>query len=164
MIYQSSEFPQQLHDVSVGFAVPHHFHEACLHRRERFEITGESRGQRRSVTLLHTAHGHAVMDRLDHHGDAARIELGINCMDNLGGEVFLGLQAAREYFNNAGQLRQAYNAIIRQVGNMDMALERNHMVLAMGEKLDIPHQYNVVIAADICKRALQCLATVRLVA
>ena len=104
------------------------------------------------------------MDSLDHYSDAARIELSVNGMDNLGSQVFLGLQTAREDFDYAGQLRQAHNAIIRQVGNVDMAVERNHMVLAMGEKLDISYQYNVVIAADIRKRALQCLATVRLVA
>ncbi len=105
--------------------------------------------------LFDAPHRHAHVLGFEHHGGAARIDGLVDGLDDLGCQVFLGLQPLGEHVGDARQLGEAHNAIMGQIGDMGLAHERHHVVLAMGMERDIAHQNDVVIAADLGKGRFQ---------
>ena len=67
---------------------------------------------------------------LDHDAHALGLNGALHRLCDLLGEHFLDLQAAREEIDDAGDLGQPQHAAIRQVGDVALADEREHVVLA----------------------------------
>ena len=80
---------------------------------------------------------------LHHDGDAVGLETIHERLRDLGRQVFLNLQTARENIDNARHLREADDFPVRNVGNVGAADEREQMMLAHRVKLDVLNQNNL---------------------
>src|SRR3954453_10502492 len=141
----------------------HHRHEPGLLRRIVAEHPGEAAGEGRCAMLGDTADRHAGMLRLDHHGDAARLEDLVDRGRDLRGEVFLGLQPTRENVSEPGQLRQSHDPLDRRIGDVRPAVERHHVVLTLRGELDVPDQYEIVIAGGLAEGAVEHLSRAQVI-
>ena len=61
------------------------------------------------------------------------------------GEPLLHLQAAREHLDDARQLGQPDDAAVRDVRDVRLAEERQHVVLAQRVELDVAHHHHVLV-------------------
>ena len=104
--------------------------------------------------LVHAARGHALVRRLDHHGDAARLQHFLHGVGDLGRELLLDLQALGEGIDHARELADADHALVRQVADMDLADDRHHVVLAVGFEADVAQHHDLVVALDLLEGAL----------
>src|SRR5215475_1835291 len=92
---------------------------------------------------------------LHHHGNAARLEHFVDCHYHLRCQMLLGLQAACIDVNQASKLRQSDDARNWDVGDMSPAMERHHVMLAVGVEPDVAHQDKLVVAAHFAERAIK---------
>ena len=104
---------------------------------------------------MNTAQRHALVLGLDHHGDPARFQRLVDRRDDLAGQAFLGLEAAGEDVDDAGELREPNDFFTGIVGDMGLADERHHVVLAMRKEGDVTDEHDVVVAAEIFEGAIQ---------
>ena len=65
---------------------------------------------------------------------------------DLRGHVLLRLQAARIDVDQPRELGQPDHPVDRLVGDMRLADERHHVMLAMGVEGDVAHQHEIVVA------------------
>ncbi len=70
----------------------------------------------------------------------------LNGLGNLRGETFLNLQAARENLDQPRNFAQADDFAIGDVGDVNLAEERQHVVLAEAEHLDVFDDDHFVIS------------------
>ena len=77
------------------------------------------------------------MHGLDDDGDAQRMQGFLDAVADLLGQALLDLQAAGVGLHHAGDLGEPGDAAVRDVGDMGLADEREHVVLAQGEQLDV---------------------------
>ena len=82
------------------------------------------------ILLLHTAHGHAHVLRLDYNSHAQGVQRVLYATLNLLGETFLHLKTAGVSIHHTGNLAEAYYGAVWDIGYMCFAHERNHVVLA----------------------------------
>ena len=148
----------------VNSAVADHGHEARLFDRIVLEGAGKGCGEGRGSRLLDAAHGHAHMLGLDEHRDTTRLQACVDRLGDLRSHVFLGLQAAGEDIDDAGNLGKPEDTALRQVGDMRLAYHGQHMVFAMREEGDVAHQYHVVIAADLLEGPSENLVDIGFIA
>src|SRR5689334_18901915 len=80
---------------------------------------------------------------LDHDRHAYRMERLHEGVGDLGGELFLDLEAARENIDNARDLGEANHFPIRDIGDVGAADEREKMMLAHRVELDVFHHHNL---------------------
>src|SRR5687767_7488375 len=110
------------------------------------EVVAENAGYRRGhhgrVLLLHAAHHHAEMARLDHHAHAFGIDRFHDLARNVLGESLLKLQPARVDVDQPRKLAHAEHLAIRDVTNMAATEERQHVVLAKAVHLDVLHDHH----------------------
>ena len=142
----------------------HQRDEAHLLLRIVAEQAGELRGDGERAGLLHAAHRHAGVLGLDHHGDAARLQDLVDRGRDLRGQVLLRLQAPRVDVDQPRDLGQADDAPDRHIGDMRLAGERHHVMLAMRIERNIAHQHEVVVAAGFREGAVEHLGRAFLVA
>ena len=83
---------------------------------------------------------------LDHDHHAQRIEVLLQRVRDLVGEALLHLQAAREHIHDARNLAQADHLVTRDVGDMRLADERQHVMFAHRVVLDISHDDHFTLA------------------
>src|SRR3954469_21272150 len=83
------------------------------------------------------------MNGLDDDTDAARLEYFLDGARYLLGETLLHLEAAGEDLDDAWQLGQPDDLAVRDVANVHLAEERQHVVLAHAVHLDIAHENHV---------------------
>jgi NifU-like protein involved in Fe-S cluster formation len=76
---------------------------------------------------------------------------------DLRSQMLLRLQAVRVDIDQPRQLRQADHTIGRGVGDMRLAEERHHVMLAVRIEADVPHQDEIVIARGLAKGAVKHL-------
>src|SRR5262249_49704729 len=107
------------------------------------------------ILLVHAARGHAVMHRFDHNADTVRFEFGIDCIGNLGRQLFLNLQTSGESLDNAGELADTDDAAAWNIGDPSAAEDWRHMVLAMAFEGDVAQHDHLIIAVDLVERLLQ---------
>ncbi len=110
------------------------------------------------------AHRHAGVLGLEHHGDAARLEDLLDRGRDLRGQVLLRLQAPRIDVDQPRDLGQAHHALGRHIGDVRLAGERHHVVLAVRIERDVAHQHEIVVAAGLRERAVEHLGRAFLVA
>src|SRR5579884_404612 len=115
------------------------------------------------MLLLHTAHHHAEVACFDHHSHSDWLDSLLDCVGDLFREPFLNLQTAREDIDQPWDLAQADHASFRQIRNVDLAEERQHVVFAEAEYFDVFDDDHLIVI-DIKQRAAQELGWIFLVA
>src|ERR1700722_4617154 len=125
---------------------------AGLHQREELgarvlllEDSDHSRGHGRGVLLLHPPHHHAQVPGLDHHAHSLGINRILNGIGDLPCKPLLHLQAPGKDLHQPGYLAQADHLALRDVGHVDLAEKRQHVMLAKRENLDISHDHHLVV-------------------
>ena len=94
-----------------------------------------SRGDR--AWLTHAAIAHAEMPRLNDHRNAMRTQRRVDRVGDLRSQLLLHLQALRVDVNHAYEFRKPDDASIRDVRNMRLADERNHVMLTVTMNLNV---------------------------
>ena len=74
---------------------------------------------------------------LDDDTDIVDFRRSLHCPGDVHGEVFLVLQPARKHIDDAGDLGQADDEIVRDIGHVAFADERQQVVLAQRVEFDI---------------------------
>ena len=98
------------------------------------------RRRRQRVRLLHTADGHARVHRLHDDGHAQGMQRLLDAVTDLDGQALLHLQPAGKGFDDARDLAQPGDFPVRDVGDVALSDEREHVVLAHRIKLDVLDQ------------------------
>jgi hypothetical protein len=93
--------------------------------------------------------------RLEHHGDAARLENLLDRGRDLRGQVLLGLQPPRIDVDQPRDLGEPDHALHRHIGDMRLADERGDVVLAVRGERDIADQHRLVVRADLREGAVE---------
>src|SRR5262249_54469 len=91
------------------------------------------------------------------HSNATRIEDLVDRGRDLGGHVLLRLQAPRIDVDEARELGEPDHAVDWLIGDVGLADERHHVMLAVGVEGDVAHQHEVVVAADLVEGAVEHL-------
>ena len=97
------------------------------------------------MLLFHAAHHHAQVLGLADHPDAGWLDGALDCFRHLLRETFLDLQAAGENVDDPRRLAQADDLFLGDVGDVHAAEERQHVVLAQREDLDILDDHHLVV-------------------
>src|SRR5262245_24286032 len=85
------------------------------------------------------------MAAAENNADRERFKTVVECVRDLSGNAFLGLEAAREDFKDAGQFRKADDASIGNVANVSDAEEWNEMVFAEREHGEVPLKNHLAV-------------------
>ena len=109
------------------------------------EDSGEGRCCGKGVGLLHPPDLHTGMVRLYHHGNTQRMKCVLEAVSDLHRQTLLDLQAACECINYACNLAESGDLSVRDVGDVALADEREHMVLAGTVQLDILDYYHLLV-------------------
>src|SRR5262252_8716914 len=114
MISLQASLPNQVHEFGTSF------------------LPGSKRPEQRArddhgVLLFYAAHPHAQMFRLDYDGDTQRIELVHNNRRNLIRHPLLNLKAPRIDVYQAGELGNADDLVMRDVGDVSLAEKRQQV-------------------------------------
>src|SRR5919109_4836076 len=72
-----------------------------------------------------------------------------NCLGDLRGHALLNLQAAAVHLHKAGNLADADDLFVGQISHMAFAEEREHVMLAETEQIDILDEDHLVIGFGI---------------
>ena len=97
------------------------------------------------VLLFDASHHHAEMSRLDDDAHSVRIELRFQSFRDLHGESLLDLQPSRKDIHDARNLAEADHFLIRQIAHMDLAEEREQVMFAHAEEVDVLHDDHLVV-------------------
>src|SRR5437868_14857621 len=86
------------------------------------------------------------MPRFDDYTHALRLDYLLDRFGNLGGEAFLNLQPPRKKFDQAWNFAQANHFSIRNISDVYLPEERQHVMLAQAEHFDVFHDNHFVVA------------------
>src|SRR6266404_9384787 len=106
------------------------------------------------VLLFNATHLHAQVLRLDNHSDALRGNLLFNRPRDLAGHALLNLQSPREHVHQPCDFAQSDYLFARQICHVCLSKERQQVMLAQAEKLDVLDDDHLVIA-HAERRAIQ---------
>ena len=120
----------------------------------------ELAGRRPGAGLPHAAVAHAEVLALQDHRDALRLEVRLDRVRDLLGQLLLHLQALGEDVHHARELAQADDAPVGNVRHVRLADERHHVVLAVAVHLDVAHEHQLVVALDLLEGLGQVLGRV----
>src|SRR6266536_198271 len=115
-----------------------------------FEDAAYRRGDRTRAGLLDAAHGHAHVLAIQHRDHPARLEPLHQQVGDLGGEPLLHLRTAGEDVDKSRQLGQPGDpaVVAGDVADVRDAVERQQVMLAEAEDLDVAHQHQLVVVGD----------------
>src|SRR4051812_12349000 len=85
------------------------------------------------------------MTRLDHHAHASRVKQRLYGLCNLARETLLNLQAAGKHVHQSGELAQSNHFSVRQISDVRLAEEWQHVMLAQTVKLDIANEHHLIV-------------------
>src|SRR5438045_2897397 len=97
------------------------------------------------MLFLDSTHHHAQMPRFADHTDALWLDDFLNGFGDLGCQALLNLQPPREDFHQSGQLAESDDLSVRNVSDVYLPEERQHVMLAEAEHLDIFDYDHLVI-------------------
>src|SRR5229473_7352031 len=134
----------------------------AAHKSEKFvarllivtESAEHSTGNCRTVLLLHAAHLHTQMAGFDDYADALRSDFFLDGLRDLTGHALLDLQAAGEHIDHARNFAKTQNTFVRQISNVGLAEERQQVMFAEAEKLDVFNDDHLVVS-HAKRRAVQ---------
>jgi hypothetical protein len=92
---------------------------------------------RTGVLLLHAAHHPAEVPGLANHAHSHRVDHILNRQRHFLRDPLLNLQATRKHVYNPRNLAEADHLPLRQIGHVHLAEERQQMVFAQTEELDV---------------------------
>ncbi len=84
---------------------------------------------------------------VDQHGHTLGIQPVGHGLGDLAGQGLLVLQAAGEDLHHPRQLGDAHHPLGRHIGDVGLAEERSHVVLAVALHLDVAQHDDIVVAA-----------------
>ncbi len=93
------------------------------------------------------------MARIDHHSHAARAEHAVERVGDFRRQPFLDLQAPAIGLNQTRELGNPDHAFARHISDMHAAADGRHVMLARAFKRNVTQYYDIIIAADVAKRA-----------
>ena len=97
------------------------------------------------VLLFHTAHLHAHVFGLNDYHDALRLQRVVDAFHYLLGETLLHLQPVREDVDDTCYLAQSGDETVRNVSHMHFSVERQHVVFAHREEVDVLDNDHLVV-------------------
>src|SRR5688500_1085972 len=100
---------------------------ACIFAESSQHLAGDHG----DAAFVHAACGHALMNRIEHHGDAAWPQHAIDAACDLCSELLVYLEAAGVAVDDACELADADDFVGRQVADVRAADDRRHVMLAM---------------------------------
>jgi len=103
--------------------------------------------------LMHAARRHALVRRLDDDRDALRLQHLLQRVRDLHRHLLLDLQALRIDVDEPRELRDADDAMARQVGDVRAADDRHHVVLAIALDAHVPQHDHLVVTLDLLEGA-----------
>ena len=115
---------------------------SCLFAVER---SGEVRRYGQRVLLLHAAHLHAQVLRLNHNHHSQRVQRALDTILDLGSQSLLYLQSAGKNVHHACNLAQSCYASVGDVRHVCLAEERQHVVFAQRVELDIFYHHHLLV-------------------
>jgi len=127
-----------------------------------FEAAQHRTGNRDGILFFNSSHDHAQMLRFDDNSDALGADLVVDGVGDLHGETFLHLEPPCKHVHEPWNLAQANDFPIGNVCHMTLAEEREHVVFAKAENLDILHDHHFVVC-DIEHGSIQQLVRILLV-
>src|SRR5712671_4393189 len=121
------------------------------------KTTQHPAGDQIGARLVDAARRHAVMRRLDDHGDALGFEDIVDRIGDLRRQLFLDLQPLGIDVDHAGELADADHPAVRDVTHPGLADDGRHVVLAMTLEANAAQHDHLVVAFDLLKGPLQDL-------
>jgi len=118
----------------------------------------------RDAALVHAAGSHALVRRIHHHADAARLEDLRDAVGDLRGELLLHLQAPRVAIHHPGELADADDLVGGQVTDVHASDHRRDVVLTMRLEGDVAQHDHLVVSGDLLEGAAQVGRGVDLIA
>src|SRR6516165_6080641 len=115
------------------------------------------------MLLLNSAHHHAQMSRFDHNAHALGSDCTVNRISDLRCESLLYLQSTSKDVHQARNFAESNYFSIRDIRDVDLAEERQKVVFAQTEHLNILDDHHLVVSY-VEHRAQQNLLRVLLVA
>jgi uncharacterized protein len=88
---------------------------------------------------------HTVTTNIHHMRASRTVRIVPQSMESFQAGLMLYLQAPRERIHNPWNFAQRYHLGLRQVGHVHLSVERQQMVLAQAEKLDVFHHHHLVV-------------------
>src|SRR5262245_10293592 len=102
------------------------------------------------------------MSRFDDHPHSMRIELRLQGFSDLHGQPLLNLQPSRKHVHDARNLAESHHLLIGQIAHMNSAVERQQVMLAHAEEIDVFHNDHLVVL-DREERAVQEMIDVAMI-
>src|SRR5208337_2168287 len=115
------------------------------------------------AALVDAAADHAMVRRLDDHGDPARVQHLLDGVGNLRRQALLDLQAFGEDLDHAGELRDPDDPAVRKVADPHPADDRRDVMLAMALERDAAQHDHLVVALDFGEGLAQHLRRILVV-
>src|SRR6266850_4535775 len=109
------------------------------------ETAKHGAGHSRTVLLFNAAHLHTQVACFDDHTHTLGTNFFLNGLCDLAGHALLNLQPASEHVYQAGDFAQSEHTLVRQVSDMGLAEEREQVVFAEAEELNIFHDDHLVV-------------------
>ena len=100
---------------------------------------------------VHTAVGHALVNRVDDHRHAFGGQRVFNRLGDLRSHFFLNLQALGVEVHQPRQFRNTDHPIARDIGDMGDANDRQHVMLAGRLELDVLEQDHVTVVFSLAE-------------
>jgi len=120
--------------------------------------------RRPRMWLAYAAVAHTEVSRLNNHRDAQRLEMLLNAVGDLCGQLLLHLESLGKDLHNFRQFRETDNASARDVGNVCLADKRNHVMFAVAVNVDSCEQHHLVVPLNLRECARQFLRGIHRVA
>lgn len=110
------------------------------------EATKHRRGDCLASWFLHSTHHHAKVASLHDDGDTEGIEQLLHSQSNLLGQTLLNLKTTTEHLCQTRNLAQSNHlSVLWDITNMDLAGERDHVVLTEGENVNVLDNNHLVV-------------------
>src|SRR5581483_1774017 len=97
------------------------------------------------MLFFDAAHHHAEVARFADDADADRVDNLLDGLRYLLRQPLLNLQPPREDIHDPGNLAEPHHLILGQVGHVHLPVERQQVVFAKTEELDVLDHYHLVI-------------------
>ena len=98
---------------------------------------------------------HAMVSRLDHHGDTLRLQHPLNGIGDLRRQAFLDLQPLGINLYDPRKLGYTYHAAIRHIGDPGTTDDRRNVMFAMTFERNTAENDHLVIAVGLLEGLLK---------
>src|SRR5262249_39369086 len=133
-------------DVSLQSNQGEKLHASCrVGKEDAVELA--RRGPRPG--LLHPTITHAKVLALHDHCHALRLQMRLDGVGDLLRELLLHLKALGEHVDHPGELAESDDAPVRDVADVSLPDEGDHVMLAVAVHLDIADEYELVVSVDL---------------